>query len=75
MVSEILEAGATGLARLLGKSTQRLPSGLIRGRDASEEAQQERHFDLGAAPPPAQDRPAEITASEAPASEPTPDPA
>ncbi len=75
MVSEILEAGTTGLARLLGKSTQRLPSGLIRGRDASEEAQQERHFDLGAAPPPAQDRPAEITASEAPASEPTPDPA
>lgn len=49
MVSEILEAGTTGLARLLGQSTQRLPSGLIRGRDASEAAQRTRYFDLGAA--------------------------
>ena len=75
MVSEILEAGTTGLARLLGKSTQRLPSGLIRGRDASEEAQQERHFDLGAIPPPTPERPVDIPVPEGPATQPTPDPA
>ena len=75
MVSEILEAGTTGLARLLGKSTQRLPSGLIRGRDASEKAQEERHFDLGAIQPPVPERPTEVHTSEGPAAEPTPDPA
>ncbi len=47
MVAEILEASATGLARVLGQSTQRLPSGLIRYRDPSEEAQQQRYYDLG----------------------------
>ncbi len=75
MVSEILEAGTTGLARLLGKSTQRLPSGLIRGRDSSEEAQEERHFDLGATTPSISERPVEVPASEGPATEPTLDPA
>ncbi len=75
MVSEILEVGTTGLARLLGKSTQRLPSGLIRGRDSSEEAQEERHFDLGGATPSISERPVEVPASEGPAIEPTPDPA
>lgn len=75
MVSEILEAGTTGLARLLGKPTQRLPSGLIRGRDASKEAQEDRHFDLGATTPAIPERPAEIPTSEGHASEPTLDPA
>ncbi len=75
MVSEILEAGTTGLAQLLGKSTQRLPSGLIRGRDASAEAQQERHFDLGATTPPIPEHSVEVRSSEGPATEPTPDPA
>jgi len=75
MVSEILEAGTMGLARLLGKSTQRLPSGLIRGRNASEEAQQERYFDLGATTSPLPERSSEIPAPEGPTPEPTPDPA
>ena len=75
MVSEILEAGTTGLARLLGKSTQRLPSGLIRGRDASEEAQEDRHFDMGATTPAFPERPTEFPTSEGRASEATPDPA
>lgn len=74
-VSEILEAGTMGLARLLGKSTQRLPSGLIRGRNASEEAQQERYFDLGATTSPLPERSSEIPAPEGPTPEPTPDPA
>ena len=75
MVSEILEAGTTGLARLLGQSTQRLPSGLIRGRDASEGAQQERHFDLGATTPPMPERPLQTPTSESPTPHPAPDPA
>lgn len=70
MVSEILEAGTTGLARLLGKSTQRLPPGLIRGRDSSESAQQQRYFDLGAATPP---MPEPIL--EEPTHDPAPEPA
>ena len=80
MVSEILEAGTTGLARLLGQSTQRLPSGLIRGRNATEVAQQERYFDLGATAAPvvpesaAQVSPSEATVAE-PATDPTPKPA
>lgn len=75
MVSEILETGTTGLARLLGKSTQRLPSGLIRGRDATEKAQEDRHFDLGATTPTIPERPAKFGTSEGRGSEPTPDPA
>ena len=47
MVAEILEASATGLARVLGQSTQRLPAGLIRYRDPSIEAQQKRYLDYG----------------------------
>ena len=47
MVAEILEASTTGLARVLGQSTQRIPAGLIRYRDPSAEAQQQRHYDLG----------------------------
>ncbi|GMR13401.1 MAG: hypothetical protein BMS9Abin29_1610 [Gemmatimonadota bacterium] len=73
MISEILEAGATGLARLLGKPTQRLPSGLIRGRDSSEKAQEERRFDLGATPPAIPDRTPELPPSRGPTPDPTPD--
>ena len=47
MVAEILEAATTGLAQVLGQSTQRLPSGLIRYRDPSAEAQQQRYYALG----------------------------
>jgi hypothetical protein len=45
MVAEILEAGASGLSRVLSQSTHRLPSGLIRYRDPSVEAQQQRYYD------------------------------
>ena len=74
MVSEILEAGSTGLAQLLGKPTQRLPSGLIRGRDASEPAQQERYFDLGNTPSHGVSDDA-VSAPDGPAIDPTPEPA
>ena len=47
MVAEILESSATGLSRVLGQSTQRLPAGLIRYRDPSVEAQQQRYYDHG----------------------------
>ena len=47
MVAEILESSATGLARVLGQPTQRLPAGLIRYRDPSVEAQQQKYFDHG----------------------------
>ena len=42
MVAEILESCTTGLARVLGLPDQRIPSALIRGRDASIEAQDRR---------------------------------
>lgn len=47
MVAEILESSASGLSRVLGQSTQRLPAGLIRYRDPSTEAQQQRYYDHG----------------------------
>ena len=47
MVAEILESSATGLSRVLGQSTHRLPSGLIRYRDPSLDAQQQRYYDHG----------------------------
>ena len=50
MVAEILESSATGLSHVLGQSTQRLPAGLIRYRDPSVEAQQQRYYDHGQEP-------------------------
>lgn len=47
MVAEILESSASGLSRVLGQSTQRLPAALIRYRDPSVEAQEQRYFDHG----------------------------
>ncbi len=47
MVAEILESSATGLSRVLGQSTQRLPAGLIRYRDPGVDAQQQRYYDHG----------------------------
>ncbi len=47
MVAEILESSATGLSRVLGQSTHRLPAGLIRYRDPSVEAQEQRYYDHG----------------------------
>jgi hypothetical protein len=48
MVAEILEASTNDLASVLALSTQRIPAGLIRYRDASEAAQQERFHTTGA---------------------------
>lgn len=42
-VSEILEASITGLSRVLGQPTERMPSGLIWYRDASSDGQEERY--------------------------------
>jgi hypothetical protein len=42
-VSEILEASVTGLARLLGQATERMPSGLIWYLDSTEDGQTERY--------------------------------
>jgi hypothetical protein len=42
-VSEILEASVTGLARLLGQATERMPSGLIWYLDATGDGQTERY--------------------------------
>ena len=47
VVAEILESSATGLSRVLGQSTHRLPAGLIRYRDPSAQAQQQRYYDHG----------------------------
>jgi hypothetical protein len=47
MVADILEAGASGLSPVLSQSTHRLPAGLIRYRDPSVEAQQQRYYDHG----------------------------
>ena len=46
MVSEVLDSAALGLARVLGQPTQRMPAGLVRQRDSSLEAQEERYFDM-----------------------------
>lgn len=42
-ISEILEASVTGLARVLGQPTDRMPSGLIWYKDPSPEAQEKRY--------------------------------
>ena len=42
-IAEILEASVTGLARVLGQPTDRMPSGLIWYKDATPEAQDERY--------------------------------
>jgi hypothetical protein len=42
-VSEILETSVIGLARTLGQSTDRMPSGLIWYQDATSEAQESRY--------------------------------
>ena len=47
MVAEILESSASGLSRVLGQSTHRLPAGLIRYRDPGVDAQQQRYYDHG----------------------------
>jgi len=44
MVTEVLESATTGLARVLHLSTQPIPAALIRYRDSSEEAQEERYY-------------------------------
>ncbi len=46
MVAEALDSSTRILARALGLPTQRLPGALVRYRDASEEAQEDRSFDL-----------------------------
>lgn len=57
MVAEILEASTLGLSRVLGLSSQRIPSALIAYRDPSSEAQAERFNEgrpgsLGSGPAP-----------------------
>lgn len=47
MVAEILEGSVTGLANVLGLSTQRLPAALIRYRDARPESQNDRFNAFG----------------------------
>ena len=42
-VAEILEASVTGLSRVLGQPTDRMPSGLIWYRDASPGGQESRY--------------------------------
>ncbi len=42
-VAEILEASVTGLARVLGQPTDRMPAGLIWYRDSSKDGQEERY--------------------------------
>lgn len=44
MVSEVLECAVTRIAGVLNLSTQRIPTALIRYRDASEEKQHERFY-------------------------------
>lgn len=61
MVSEVLQSSGRRLAEILGQPSQRMPSGLLRARDPSLEAQEERFRkerlhsfgpDTGAAPVP-----------------------
>jgi len=49
MVQEVLDSGVEKLAQVLGKSTQAMPSKLIRGRDAGLEAQGQRFYQIRAA--------------------------
>ena len=44
MVAEVLESGALGLAKVLHLSTQPIPAALVRYRDSSERAQEERYY-------------------------------
>lgn len=64
MVAEILESAATSLALVLGQSTQRIPAGLIRYRDASESAQMERSSDIVPTHTERPNAPAESTVAE-----------
>jgi hypothetical protein len=50
MVAEALDSSTRALARILGLPSQRLPGALVRYRDAAEEAQETRSFDLRMAP-------------------------
>lgn len=49
MVQEVLDSGITQLAQVLGQSTQAMPSSLVRGRDAGQDAQSERFYQIRAA--------------------------
>lgn len=44
MVAEVLESATGGIARVLNLSAQPIPAALIRYRDSSEEAQEERYY-------------------------------
>ena len=44
MVAEVLESGTLGLAKVLHLSTQPIPAALVRYRDSSERAQEERYY-------------------------------
>lgn len=61
MVSEVLESSALGLARVLGQPTERMSAGLIRYRDSSLEAQEERYNDSEGHPLPGRSRGLEET--------------
>lgn len=64
MVAEILESAAMALALILGQSTQRIPAGLIRYRDASEKAQDERASDIQPTQTPGPSPIGELTTAE-----------
>lgn len=49
MVQEVLDSGVEKLAQVLGRSTQAMPSSLLRGRDAALEAQGQRFYHIRAA--------------------------
>lgn len=51
-VAEILEASVTGLARVLGQPTERMPSGLIWYRDPAAGEQEDRYRQAGTTPLP-----------------------
>jgi hypothetical protein len=44
MVTEVLESATTGLGQVLHLSTQPIPAALIRYRDSTERAQEERYY-------------------------------
>jgi hypothetical protein len=44
MVAEVLESATVGLAKVLHLSTQPIPAALVRYRDSSERAQEERYY-------------------------------
>lgn len=59
-VAEILSAGISHLALVLGLSDERIPARLIRYRDPSLESQEQRHFGVGRDQATVRRRPAEI---------------